>query len=73
MLLFFGGEDPFIPPEEVEKIERRLAELGKEAETIVYPGAPHGFFCSERDSYRPDAAQDAWRRLLAFFQQHLKS
>ncbi len=73
MLLFFGGDDSFIPLDEVEKIKGRLAELGKEAETVVYPGAPHGFFCSERDSYRPEAAQDAWRRLLAFFQQHLKS
>jgi len=73
MLLFFGENDPFIPPEEVEKIKRRLAELKKDAQTIVYPGAPHGFFCSERDSYRADAAQDAWQRLLRFFEQHLKS
>ena len=73
MLLFFGEDDPFIPVEEVEKIKRRLAELEKNAQTIVYPGAPHGFFCPERDSYRVDAARDAWQRLLRFFEQHLKS
>ncbi len=72
MLLFFGGDDPFIPLDEVELIKRRLAELKKNAETVVYPGAPHGFFCNERDSYRSDAAKDAWARMLRFFAQHLK-
>ncbi len=72
MLLFFGENDPFIPLDEVEKIKRRLKELNKRAETIVYPGAPHGFFCNERDSYRPDAAKDAWERLVKFFAQHLR-
>ena len=73
MLLFFGDNDPFIPLDQVEKIKQRLANLKKTAETIVYPGAPHGFFCNERDSYRADAAKDAWERLLKFFGQHLKA
>ncbi|MCX6097572.1 MAG: dienelactone hydrolase family protein [Caldiserica bacterium] len=73
MLLFFGEVDPFIPIDEVERIKARLAQLKKTAETVLYPGAPHGFFCNDRDSYRPDAAKDAWRRLLSFFAQHLKA
>ena len=73
MLLFFGGDDSFIPNDEVEKIKQRLAALKKNAETVVYPGAPHGFFCNERESYRADAATDAWERLLKFFAQHLKA
>ena len=73
LLLFFGENDSFIPLDEVESIKARLAELKKTAETVVYPGAPHGFFCEERDSYRAEAAADAWKRLLAFFGQHLKS
>jgi len=73
MLLFFGENDPFIPLDEVERIKARLAALKKNAETVVYPGAPHGFFCEERDSYRADAAKDAWTRLLTFFGQHLKA
>lgn len=71
MLLFFGENDSFIPLDEVERIKTRLAELKKTAETVVYPGAPHGFFCEERDSYRADAAKDAWSRMLKFFGQHL--
>ncbi len=73
LLLFFGENDPFIPLDQVEATKQRLAELKKAAETVVYPGAPHGFFCNERDSYRPDAAKDAWERMLRFFGQHLKA
>ncbi|MFQ5665832.1 MAG: dienelactone hydrolase family protein [Candidatus Binatia bacterium] len=72
MLLFFGEQDSFIPLDEVNKIRRRLVELGKDADIVIYPGAPHGFFCNERDSYRADAAQDAWQRMLKFFERHLK-
>jgi carboxymethylenebutenolidase len=73
MLLFFGDQDPFIPNEEVARITSTLRDLKKDAEVKVYPGAPHGFFCNERDSYRPDAAADAWTRLTAFLASHLKS
>jgi carboxymethylenebutenolidase len=73
MLLFFGDQDPFIPNEEVAKISKTLADLKKQAEVKVYAGAPHGFFCNERDSYRADAAADAWRRLTTFLATHLQS
>ncbi|MDX2168817.1 MAG: dienelactone hydrolase family protein [Deltaproteobacteria bacterium] len=71
LLLFFGDQDPFIPNEEVAKITQTLADLKKDATVKVYPGAPHGFFCDERDSYRPDAARDAWDELGKFFTKHL--
>lgn len=72
LLLFWGENDAFIPLDEVKKVEARLKELGKKAESIVYPGAPHGFFCNERDSYQADASADAWDRLKKFFAAHLK-
>jgi len=59
VLAFFGGEDPFIPLEQVEKLRAEAARLGKQVEVVVYPKAPHGFFCNERESYRADAAADA--------------
>lgn len=73
VLLFFGDQDPFIPNEEVEQIRSTLAKPGKPAEVKVYPGAQHGFFCDERSSYHPEAARDAWQRLLDFFARHLES
>ena len=73
MLLFFGDQDPFIPNQEVEQIRSTLAKLGKPAEVKDYPGAQHGFFSDERASYHPDAARDAWKRLVDFFARHLES
>jgi carboxymethylenebutenolidase len=72
VLAFFGDQDAFIPMDQVHKLKKEAQRLGKTVEIVVYPGAPHGFFCNERDSYRPDAAKDAWTRLTRFFAQHLK-
>ncbi|HZR81768.1 MAG TPA: dienelactone hydrolase family protein [Candidatus Binatia bacterium] len=72
LLVFYGDQDAFIPPDEVALVKERLAALGKDAEVVVYPGADHGFFCDERPSYHAAAAQDSWKRLLAFFDKHLR-
>ncbi|MFM7143125.1 MAG: dienelactone hydrolase family protein [Alphaproteobacteria bacterium] len=73
LLMFYGDQDAFIPPEEVALVKDRLEKLGKEARVIVYPGADHGFFCDERPSFHEAAAQDSWRKLLSFFDKHLAS
>jgi carboxymethylenebutenolidase len=72
LLAFFGAEDPYIPLDTIEHLKAELKRHGKQAEVVVYPGAPHGFFCDERDSYRPEAAKDAWPRLVKFFASHLQ-
>ena len=72
VLAFFGEDDPYIPLEQVKALEAEAARCGKSLEVHVYPNAPHGFFCDERDSYRPEAAADAWRRLTGFLGRHLK-
>jgi carboxymethylenebutenolidase len=68
VLGLFGEEDASIPMEDVAQLHERLAALGKAAEIVTYPGAGHGFFCDRRDSYRPEAAKDAWRRTLAWLE-----
>jgi carboxymethylenebutenolidase len=72
LLLFYGEKDPYIPLDQVERTRGELARLGKQAETVVYPGADHGFFCEERASYDAAAAKDSWRRLKTFLAQHLR-
>ncbi|OGQ74054.1 MAG: hypothetical protein A3G40_00040 [Deltaproteobacteria bacterium RIFCSPLOWO2_12_FULL_57_22] len=69
--LFFGGKDPLIPQEHVEKINKALADNEKAFVIKVYPEATHGFFCNERESYHPDAAKDSWEKFKSFFSQHL--
>ena len=39
----------------------------------VYPEARHSFFNDTGPAYHPEAATDAWKRTLAFFDIHLKS
>lgn len=73
VLAFFGDADPYIPMDQVEALRAEAAQHGKSVEIVVYPGAPHGFFCDERDSYRPEAAAQAWEKLKAFFGAQLKS
>jgi dienelactone hydrolase len=44
-----------------------------DVEFVLYEGAPHAFFSDDRPQvYRKEAAQDAWRRILAFFDKYLK-
>src|SRR5438132_9972505 len=37
----------------------------------IYPGAKHSFFNDTVRNYNESAAQDSWRRVLAFFEEHL--
>jgi carboxymethylenebutenolidase len=65
VLGLFGGDDPGIPPDQVEAFDRNLAEAGVEHEIVTYPGAPHSFF-DRRYEEHAEACADAWRRVLAF-------
>lgn len=70
--LFFGGQDSFISGDRIQQIDARFQKLGKDYGLKVYPDAGHGFFCNERSDYNPKAAADAWRKLMKFFDQHLR-
>ena len=39
----------------------------KKSEFMVYPEAPHGFHADYRPSYRKEAAEDGWKRCIAWF------
>ncbi len=36
----------------------------------IYPGAPHGFVADYRPSYRKEAAEDAWAKMIAWFKKY---
>jgi len=45
-----------------------LAQAGRAGnEIIVYPDSQHGFHADYRSSYDPNAAFDAWMRMLGHF------
>ncbi|MBI3989933.1 MAG: dienelactone hydrolase family protein [candidate division NC10 bacterium] len=69
----FGEADPSIPLDQVTRLKEIVKAHGKPFELYTYPDAPHAFFNDTRDSYRPEAAQPAWQRTLAFFAKHLKA
>jgi carboxymethylenebutenolidase len=74
VLGLYAGRDGFVTPESVHELERKLKELGKQAEMHIYPDVDHGFFNDERPTvYNEEAAKDAWQRVLRFFSAHLKS
>jgi carboxymethylenebutenolidase len=64
--LVFGGDDEYCPTADVEKV--RAHHPG---DVVVYPDAGHSFMRDDTASHHPEAAADAWARLLAFFGQHL--
>ena len=66
LFLFFGGDDDYIPPQEIKKIEERHAP-----NVIIYDDAHHGFMHAAND-IDAKAAADAWPKLLDFFATHLR-
>lgn len=65
LLALFGGADPSIPPENVERFRRSLEEAGIDHEIITYPGAPHSFFDRSQADFTAEAL-DAWDRTMDF-------
>lgn len=70
VLGLYGGQAPAIPLDHVERMRGALQAAGSPSDIMVYPDAPRAFHADYRPSYRPDAAQDGWRRRLGWFQRH---
>jgi carboxymethylenebutenolidase len=72
ILLIYGELDEGVPASEAKPLEDKLKALGKKAETIIFRGAPHGFFNDTRPGiYREECAKDAWQRTVDHFRAHL--
>ena len=70
VLGLYGGADTGIPLDVVERMRTAVAAAKVRCEIVVYPDAPHGFHADYRPSYRKDAAEAGWGRLLAWFAAH---
>jgi len=67
-----GGADQGIPLELVERMRAGLKAFGNDSKSQihVYPDTPHGFNADYRPSYRKEAANDGWKRMLAWFKKN---
>ena len=73
VLGLFAENDAFVTPQVARDTEAAITKAGRQSEIHIYPGANHAFFNDERpDAYNKPAAEDAWKRTLAFFRRHLK-
>jgi carboxymethylenebutenolidase len=69
VLGLYGAADSGIPLDTVDKMKAALAAgstAAKKSEFVVYPDAPHAFHADYRPSYRKDAAEDGWKRCVAW-------
>ena len=72
MLALYGAADGGIPNDSIEKMMAALKRTGNtQSELVLYPDAPHAFHADYRPSYRKEAADDGWKRAVAWFRRHL--
>lgn len=79
----YGARDP-MGAKHPQRLEKALTALAVPHDVKVYPDAGHSFMSRKpaalepparlaRLDFNPEAADDAWRRIFAFFGQHLPS
>ena len=60
------------PEGERDQLEAALERAGLTHEIVTYPGANHAFFNDTGPRYNPDAAAQAYAKLLDWFGRHLR-
>jgi carboxymethylenebutenolidase len=69
----FGADDHGITVADVEAFKKGMTNAQRVFEVKIYPGAGHGFMNpNNKDGYRPEAAADAWSRIINFLKGALK-
>jgi carboxymethylenebutenolidase len=71
-LFIAGARDQWITPEKVEGLKEAARKYNLPVEVVSYD-ADHAFFNDTRpEVYNPEAARDAWRRVLELFDNRLR-
>ena len=74
VLALYGGADTGIPNETVYRMMAALQTAGnKSSQLVLYKDAPHAFHADYRPTYRKEAADDAWRRTVAWLRSNASS
>jgi len=73
VLGLFAEKDGFVTPQTAREVDAAIKKAGKSSEIHIYPNVDHAFFNEDNTAaYNKAAADDAWRRTIAFFRQNLK-
>lgn len=72
ILGLFAEMDRSVSAESVRRFEAALKSLDKNYEIHIYPGTDHSFADPTAPTYNPESAEDAWQRMLAFLDLHLR-
>jgi carboxymethylenebutenolidase len=70
VLGLYGGADTGIPNDGVDRMRAALkagSPAAQKSDIVTYPDMPHAFNADYRPSYRKEAAEDGWKRALAWF------
>src|SRR2546425_3778489 len=72
VLGLYGGADQGIPPDAGERPRAAPFPLGKDPESMIhlYGSMPHALHPDLPPSYRREAAEDGWKRMLAWFKKN---
>ncbi|HET6725775.1 MAG TPA: dienelactone hydrolase family protein [Gammaproteobacteria bacterium] len=70
LMLYYGGQDQSIRPDEHGRIAEALSNAGVRYGLNVFPDAGHAFFCDERPSYHAATAEESWSMMLDFFRRN---
>ncbi|MFI5084757.1 MAG: dienelactone hydrolase family protein [Actinomycetales bacterium] len=71
VLAFYGQEDQGLM-ESLPELVEQMHGAGVDFTSVVYPGAGHAFFNdTNRWTYRPDTAKDAWEKTLTFLADNM--
>lgn len=71
ILAIYGELDKGVSPQVARQRAALMDAAGARQETVIYPGAQHAFMNDQRPAYHPEAAEDAWRRIVAHFRENL--
>lgn len=67
--LHFADHDELVDSDEASFMEATIGLSGLEVESHSYPGTSHWFFEPDRPNYDPDAAEQAWERMVRFLRR----
>jgi carboxymethylenebutenolidase len=72
VLCIYGELDRGVSPEVARRRAEVMDAVGVAHEMVIYPDAQHAFMNEQRPAYQPEAAEDAWRRILDLFRETLR-